>query len=338
MTTIEEALRSKYEKKKRRKEGYTVIWIIAVLLAFAVLFIGILEFFLDYKIQPGIEGIPASIIDPLTNEMVDVYPVFGFVAVPTGQGGILPNQLNINLNDWIAIAICILIGIPAFVYWKEQTRLKNIENNLPYLLREISDSQRIGMHLPRAIEEAAKRNYGPLTPELKKLSAKVSWGISFRDAMLTFRDSVSTHLVRHAVILILEAERSGGDLEEIFESATNHVQEQLDIKRDREKAILPYVFIIYISYMIFCVVVLVLFSTFFVYFGSVSFGTTLGGGSDIKIPLHAFYVLFFYTILSQGFFSGLTAGKMGIGSVKSGLMHSTIMVFFGFLFFKFLIS
>ena len=110
------------------------------------------------------------------------------------------------------------------------------------------------MHLPRAIEEASKRNYGPLTPELKKLSAKVSWGISFREAMITFRDTVSTHLVRQAVILILEAERSGGDLEEIFESATNHVQEQLDIKKRPRKSdlTLRIYHLYFVYYLLYC--------------------------------------------------------------------------------------
>ncbi len=337
MAEIEEKLREKYQKKHRRRDNRTVVWIISGVFAFVLFLIGLMDFILKFRLVNAPDGNGIATYDIRTGEQIVVYPVYGMAFVPTGNPGLIPANINLNINDWFILSMSIFLAIPAFfIYYREARTLKAMDDHLPYLLREIADSQRIGMHLPRAIAEAAKRNYGPLTPELKKLAAKVSWGISFREAMTAFRDNVNTPLARQATILILEAEKSGGELEKIFDSATHHIQEQLDIKREREDSIKPYIFIIYISFLIFCIVILVLFKTFFEQFGS--FPLIVNNVETIVIPIHAFRAIFLYLVASQALFSGLTAGKMGNGSVKVGLVHSTILLFMGFVFYKTLIA
>ena len=247
--------------------------------------------------------------------------------------------INITVHEWVVIAIIVLFGIPAiFVYQREARKLHGIDKNLPYLLREIADSQRIGMTLPRAISEAAKRNYGPMTKDLQKLAAKVSWGIPFNIAMRQFRDALDTPMAKQSTMLILEAERSGGELEKIFESAQTFVQELLDIKTEREHAIRPYIYIVYMSYVIFAVVIFVLFTTFFAPLGS-EVSATLSGDSNLpKIPIDAFKVAFLYLLTIQALFSGLTAGKMGTGKLMGGLTHASILMTVGFIIHKLLIQ
>ncbi len=81
----------------------------------------------------------------------------------------------LDVNDFVILAIIVVIGIPTFlIVYREERRQTRIDENLPFLLREISNAQRTGMSLPRAIYEAAKRHYGPLTPELRKMSSKIS--------------------------------------------------------------------------------------------------------------------------------------------------------------------
>jgi len=337
MAEIEASLREKYRKKNEKKQSSTTIWILSTVVSILLFAIGLIDFIIKYKVVNAADGVGINTYDLRTGADVTVYPAFGIAFIPTGNQGIIPPSINININDWFVLSLALFLGIPAFlIYLREARKLKAMDDNLPFLLREIADSQRIGMHLPRAIAEAAKRNYGPLTPDLKKLAAKVSWGVSFRDAMMSFRDNVNTTLTRQATILILEAEKSGGELEKIFDSATNHIQEQLDIKREREDSIQPYIFIIYISFLIFCVVIFVLFSTFFEQFGS--FPLIVNNVETIVIPIHAFRVVFLYLIASQAFFSGLTAGKMGNGSIKVGTVHATALLIIGFLFYKLLIA
>lgn len=323
MSTIEEKEMEKLRKGKRDNSPAFIYWAISTFISVIVIAFGFIEYQNDYRLVNT--TLPQLLTNPRTGVEEPVYPVFGFLSVPTGNQGFIPNSLKFTIHHFIVVGIILFIGIPAIgVYLREARRLKAIDDNLPFLLREIADSQRIGMHLPRAILEASKRNYGPLTPELKKLAAKVSWGVPFRDAMNSFKNNVQTPLAKQATILILEAERSGGNLEEIFDAAQKHVQEILDIKREREAQIKPYVYIIYASYVIFIVVIWVLFATFFEQFGTQEI--VVNNVEVIPIPIHAFRNLFLYVLTSQALFSGMTAGKMGSGTIKIGLSHSTFLM------------
>ncbi|HZF21411.1 MAG TPA: hypothetical protein VEZ43_02955 [Dongiaceae bacterium] len=66
---------------------------------------------------------------------------------------------------------------PTIVYLFESKKRDSIDNNIPHLIRDIADAGRSGMTLTRAIEISAERDYGPLTKEIKKLMAKVSFRV-----------------------------------------------------------------------------------------------------------------------------------------------------------------
>ncbi len=258
--------------------------------------------------------------------------------IATSSGGDFITILDIN--DFVILAIIVVIGIPTFlIVLREERRQSRIDENLPYLLREISNAQRTGMSLPRAIQESAKRHYGPLTPELRKMSSKITWGIPFNKAMEDFQSAVDTPLAQRATILILEAERSGGNLEEIFEATEHHIQTLLNLKKEREGAMKPYVWIVYASYVIFIMVVVILFITFFIPFGSANISADQTAGMFLmEIDLDTLEILFLHMLAVQGFFSGLVAGKMSKMSIKAGLMHSVVMMFIGWFAFKILIQ
>ncbi len=246
----------------------------------------------------------------------------------------------LDINDFIILAIIIVVGIPTFlIIYREERRQARIDENLPYLLREISNAQRTGMALPRAIQESAKRHYGPLTPELRKMSSKISWGIPFNQAMGDFQESIDTPLAQRATLLILEAERSGGNLEEIFEATEKYVQTLLNLKKEREGAMRPYVWIVYASFIIFILVVVILFQTFFIPFFSANISSEQTAGMFlVNIDLDVLEVLFLHMLAIQGFFSGLVAGKMSKMSIKAGMMHSVVLMFIGWFAFKIFIQ
>ncbi len=297
-----------------------VIWLFSGVLASLLFLIGFVDFIMDTRI-----------VRSPSNEAF-----LGLATTSTGREGIIPNELGLTINDWIIFAIVVLVAIPGImIYEREYRRERAIDKQLPYLLREIADAQKIGMSLPRAIQEAAKRDYGPITEPLRKLASKISWGIPFQKAMRKFMIVVDTPLSRRANILILEAERAGGDLEKIFEAAERHTQEILNVEEERIGAIRPYLYIVYIAFFVLLGVIIVLFQSFFVPFSQKSI--SLGIGTDlgtISIPIGPFTILFMYFVAIEGFFSGLVAGKMASGTIKHGLLHSAIMMITGYIAYK----
>ncbi len=293
--------------KKAQSSSDLTFWIVSSALFIILVVLGLIDFFVENTIVNG----------SLENS--------GDVLIPV-----------LDINDFVIWGFILLFIVPAIAYFKEEKRLSNIDKNLPYLLREIADAQRIGMSLPRAVSEAAKRNYGPLTPELRKLAAKVSWGIPFRNAMIAFREALNTSLANRATVLILEAERSGGDLEQIFAASERHVQDLLDIKNDRIGQMKPYLYIVYASFIIFVGVAILLFNSFFIPFSDMGEDAAEDSMFSGSIPLGTFRILFLHMLVIEGLFAGLVAGKLGSGSAKkSGLLHSTIMMLIGWVAFRF---
>ncbi len=244
---------------------------------------------------------------------------------------------KITASDFIAIGILLTIAPPSVAFFIDNNWRSGIDANLPNLLRDIADAQRTGLSLPRAVTESSKRNYGPLTPELQKMAAKISWGIPFDQAMRSFTDTADTELNNRAAILILEAQRSGGVIEDIFDSAQKHVEDILALRKERLGQMKPYIWIIYAAFLIFLLVIVVLFNTFFypmsemyTEFQSNQF-TNLGLNPQV---LESYKILFLHMTIVEGLFSGLVAGKMGEGKAKSGLKHSSVMILIGWITYK----
>jgi flagellar protein FlaJ len=108
------------------------------------------------------------------------------------------------------------------------------------------------MTLPRALEEAAKRDFGPLTAELRKMNAQISWGMTLEEAFVAFAKRVDTVLCRELFPLIIEANRSGGHVEKVFDPMGKFVQSTLMLlHKERRNQTRPYIAIIYVAFFVF---------------------------------------------------------------------------------------
>jgi flagellar protein FlaJ len=122
-----------------------------------------------------------------------------------------------RLDVIVFFAIIIALFPPAVLSYIDFKWRKAIDEHLPDLFRSIVQAQETGMTLPQALEEASKRDYGPLTAELRKMTTQISWRMSFEEALLAMEKRVNTVLVQRTVPMIIEASRSGGHVEKVFD-------------------------------------------------------------------------------------------------------------------------
>ncbi len=243
----------------------------------------------------------------------------------------------VDLIDVTILTILALIFIPAWAYHSDQKWRDDIDNHIPSLLREIADAQKTGLPLPRAIMESSKHQYGSLTPELKKMAAKISWGIPFSKTLRSLTETADTPLMKRTSLLILEAERSGGAIEDVFESAHKHVAEVLGLKRERLGAMKPYTWIIYASFFVFALVMIILLYSFFLTLATqMSDAIKAGEEPTTALPFNVagLQLIFFHLMVIEAIFAGLIAGKMGEGNAKIGLRHSCILLILCYSLFK----
>jgi len=249
-----------------------------------------------------------------------------------------------SIDRFLLLGGIVALIPPAIVYLMESKRRDSIDNNIPHLIRDIADAGRSGMTLTRSIEISSERDYGPLTKELKKLIAKISFRVPLERALQYFADATGTTLSRRSSMLIAEANKSGGDIQESMESVAKHVQEIQYLERKRRATLRPFIGVMYISFAVFLVTVYLLISSFFKQLANSTFGAGggsgggLGGGfSFVSLPLDKITAVFLYMAMIEALFAGLVGGKMATGYLKDGLKHAILLMMICFVTFVFFI-
>src|SRR3989454_1781938 len=231
---------------------------------------------------------------------------------------------------------------PTIVYLFESKKRDAIDNNIPHLIRDIADAGRSGMTLTRAIEISAERDYGPLTKEIKRLIAKISFRVPLERALQFFADATGTMLSRRSAMLISEANKSGGDIQQSLESVAKHVQDIQYLENKRRATLRPFIGVMYISFAVFLVTVYLLISSFFTQLANTNFGgagASVGGVgfNFVSLPLDKITAVFLYMAMIEAAFAGLVGGKMATGYIRDGLKHAVLLLLICFIVFVFLI-
>ena len=122
---------------------------------------------------------------------------------------------NPLFDEYLLLALAITVFPPAVLDYADYRWKRSIDKHLPDLFRSIVQAQKTGMTLPQALEEVSKRQYGPMTKELKKMVDQMSWGVPFEDALKSLDKRVDTALMKQTI----PNDMDGKILTEIFSDA-----------------------------------------------------------------------------------------------------------------------
>jgi len=236
---------------------------------------------------------------------------------------------------WFLTFLIISLLIITIQFWldlfKENKRQKAIEENFLEFVRSLVGTVRSGIAIPNAILHVSDKDFGALTPYVRKLANQIRLGIPIHEALLTFSRDTENNVIKRSISIVIEAEESGGDIEDVLESVTKSVVQVKRVKEERKTSTFSQVVQGYIIFFVFIAIMLVLQLKLFptlTQFGSslgsggVGFGLGLGGGAE-EFNLDTIFVSM---ILIQGFFVGLMIGKFSEGQVKYGIKHSLALV------------
>ena len=299
-----------------------------------------------------LEGGFASLVGKVTRKLVWVFS--GLVFAGVFVWGLVETSINggtskiaffgktgtFTFDRFLLFAGILALIPPAIMYYMDSKRRDSIDNNIPHLIRDMADAGRSGMTLTRAIEISAERDYGPLTQEIKRLIAKISFRVPLEKALQYFADRTGTMLARRSAMLIAEANKSGGDIQESMESVAKHVQDIQYLENKRRATLRPFIGVMYISFAVFLVTVYLLISSFFARLANSNFGggSVAGFGfSFVSLPLDKITAVFLYMAMIEAAFAGMVGGKMATGYIKDGLKHAILLMLICFIVFVFFI-
>tara|TARA_Y100000310_G_scaffold327446_1_gene393834 strand:- start:14980 stop:15825 length:846 start_codon:yes stop_codon:yes gene_type:complete len=221
----------------------------------------------------------------------------------------------------------------------ETKRQREIEEQFLEFSRALESAVRSGVPLPKAILQVSDANYGALSPYVKKLSNQITWGIPLSKALITFSKDTNNKVIKKTISILIEAEKSGGNIDQVLHAATDSVLQVKKIKDERRADAYSQLVQGYFIFFIFIVIMLVMQIYLIPQLSDVGV-SVLGGLRDgvesitsfeDKPPLLNLNQIFIGLVLIQGFFAGLMIGKFAEGEIKAGLKHSLVLMIFGYM-------
>lgn len=251
----------------------------------------------------------------------------------------------IGPKHWIfnpLIVIAVLVAVIFFIldYLDENKRQKEIESKFLEFVRGLVEIVRSGVSIPQAIILVSKSDFGALTRYTKKLANQLEWGYPLHHAFNIFAIDTKNPVIKRSVAIVIQAEKSGGDMASVLEAVTKSVLEIKKIKEERKSQSYNQMVQGYIIFFVFVAIMLVLQIFLLPKLTSISAevmtdlsGAGFAGGAAAGEP-QELNTIFIGIILVQGLFAGLMIGKFAEGNYKDGIKHSLIMIISGYLIFS----
>jgi flagellar protein FlaJ len=242
-----------------------------------------------------------------------------------------PNVLTVYANEIFLIAVLVIAVPSAILDYENQRWISALEDQMPLLVRGVSESQETGLTLVKALEKVVEDKMigHPLSDEVKKLTVQMSWGTSFEQALTNFKERINSPIVNRFCALVLEASRSGGTIKKVFTATSGFMEEMKDMDRETSAQMKPYIVVIYAAFAVFMVVAILLVRSFF---APVQGAPQIMGSSSVG-SISGLKDFFYKDMLVSGVTGGLMAGKLGEQRVAGGLKHAIILCAIGYAIF-----
>ena len=246
-----------------------------------------------------------------------------------------PSAIAVYANEIFFVAILVMIVPSAILDYENQRWVEAIEDQLPLLVRGVSESQETGLTLVKALEKVVENKMigHPLSDEVRKLTMQMSWGTSFENALINFKERISSPIVNRFCALVLEASRSGGTIKKVFTATSGFMEEMKEVDKETSSQMRPYIIIIYAAFVVFIVTSVLLVQSFFAPIQGapqIMSQTTVGSVGGFKD-------FFYKDMIVSAVTGGLMAGKLGERRIAGGLKHAIVLSVVGYTIFLFAI-
>ncbi|VVB82465.1 Type II secretion system (T2SS), protein F [uncultured archaeon] len=255
-------------------------------------------------------------------------------------GGVLIGGSFVFLNTsafFFILWLGILIGISPFVFTAVQNTKISTEKEEMFLefTRNLVESVKTGTPISKSIINMKHKPFGVLSKYIAKLANQISLGIPLGIALQTFANDVNNPTVSRTITLIGQAEKAGGNIGVILEEVAKAVAMADKLKKERRATISALVVQGYIIFVVFIIIILVMQFYIVPMISGIANVGSLGisgiNTTSSNISAQEISSAFIYLLLIQGFFTGLTIGKLGEGDIRAGLKHSFTLMILSFL-------
>jgi flagellar protein FlaJ len=244
--------------------------------------------------------------------------------------------LSQKVNNTMACGLVIAFSFPAIVEFNNNRWGRQVDRNLPRLLRDVTEAVRSGVTLPRALEEASQRDYGPISKELERAASMFIMGASWEESLMSLAKWLRRPTALRLSTILVEAHQTGGRIIEVLEASVNLFTSLDEYREEQFSNMRPYITTVYMAVVIFLIISHVVLHQFLAPLYQVSAGVNVQETSLLSNILDANYYtsILFWASSIESVFGGLIAGKIGEKTLSAGLLHSVILLVITLVFFN----
>ena len=248
----------------------------------------------------------------------------------------IPTYMTINY----AFVLCILIAIgpPAVVEFNNSRWLKQVDKNIPPFMMDITESIRSGLPMIKALEEATKRDYGPINEKLETAVVNFSLTSDLEGSLKWLGESLLKPSGKRMATILLEAHNSGGRMLDVLDTSINMFTSLDEYREEKLSNLNPYIILVYISTLIFLFIGYVLIAQFLEPLSKTSLDVP--GVANLvgkMLSINYYKAIVFWAAIIEGLVGGLVAGKITDSRITAGLYHSVFLIMMTYGFFNILL-
>lgn len=265
--------------------------------------------------------------------IIILIPIVTGLYVP-GAPYVIP--LSQRTNNVLALGLLVAFAFPALVEFNNFRWGRQVDKNIPKLLRDITETVRSGMTLPRAIEEASQRSYGPISRELEHTISMFNMGASFEDSIMSLAQRLRRPTALRFCTILVEAHQTGGKLIDVLNASVSLFSSLEEYKEEQYTNMKPYMMTMYMTTLIFLVISYVILHQFLgpLYATTANTSMQKSGLLTGVLDIDYYTSLLFWASLIESIFAGLILGKIVDRALPAGLRHSVVLVVITLVFFN----
>lgn len=252
--------------------------------------------------------------------------LLSLVASPFALASFLISYMLLKLSPSTSLTMGLLLASvpPAILGYKLSRQFKGLETGIASYLRDLAEVRKTGLSPEKCMIQVSKRNYGPLTKELKTIASQLSWGVSLRRVYRSFSKRVRNWFTLVNMYLLVEAIDVGGGAVSTIDSLATFSRMSCDIEKEQRMSMRPYIIMPYLG------AILLVFSTLTTLiftFNALSFAPSVAKA----VPMETLIPTFSSAVIFHCWMMGMVGGKISGGNLASGFTHATILTLVAFL-------
>jgi len=164
---------------------------------------------------------------------IDASPTTAFLMI-LAIALLISSTLFLYLNDplWGILGACFGLPTPLFVFGiYRYRRLKELKDNMPYLLDLLSRAVRAGESIDQAVQLVGEETKGALGKEFTRCSQQMEMGLSLSAVMKSLSKRVRLVEIRMLSTALIVHRQTGGNLARTLERMSDVVRDRLNYHR-----------------------------------------------------------------------------------------------------------